>query len=89
MKSRLGFLMLFLVALPLVVGSFASGQQSQTVSMVNLAYMTVQLSYPSVIRPSQSAAVSVQAISKDNFILDELKLQSQPKTILDKLQPRL
>lgn len=68
-----------ILLLALFAGMFASqsvfGQSTQVSSNVNLSHLSVQLTYPFEVLPSQSVTVSVKAQAKDSFQLTSLTVQ--------------
>lgn len=68
-----------ILLLALFVGMFTSqsvfAQSTQVSSNVILSHLSVQLTYPSEVLPSQSVTVNVKAQAKDSFQLTSLTVQ--------------
>jgi len=68
-----------ILLLALFAGMFTSqsvfAQSTQVSSSVDLSHLTVQLTYPSEVLPSQSVTVNVKAQAKDSFQLTSLTVQ--------------
>ena len=69
MKSSHLIIALAILIASIAYGQFAVAQPTQTTYTVNLAYMSVQVSYPSEVLPGDSVTVNVQANAKSNVNL--------------------
>jgi hypothetical protein len=75
MKPRVILAILLVAAILSSSGLLASAQQGRTSSTIELAHVTVALSYPSTVQAGDSIVVSAQATAKEDLVMDELVVQ--------------
>ena len=75
MKYKLILAAGFLVLASVSITQSVYAQTSQIATTVSLAYLNVQLAYPSEVLPGQAATVNVQASAKDSLRLNKLVVQ--------------
>ena len=76
MKTRLiGAIILLALFAAMLASQLVFAQSTQVSSNVNLSHLSVQLTYPSEVLPSQLVTVNVKAQAKDSFQLTSLTVQ--------------